>query len=253
MEIKQDTVNVFDVPVFTEQHFAKDRVQWIVLLHDALGSSAQWKRLPQLLFDQTRCNVLTYDRKGYGKSGDSVLPRYSDFMHTEAKKELPELLKILNIQKSIVLGHSDGGSIALMFAKEENCAAVISIAAHAYVEEITVSSIKEAFNSKSKIINSLTKFHGDKAETIFYAWNDTWVTDEFKKWNIWDEVNLGDLPTLLIQGDKDEYGSWQQIEDISAKAVNPKKVKLKGVGHMPHLECPEELASVCANFIQGLE
>lgn len=252
MEIKQEFVNVFNVRMFTLRFFEKDREQWIVLLHDALGSSGQWKRLPQLLFDQTNCNVLTYDRKGYGKSEGSVLPRYSDFMHEEAKKELPELLNILNIQWLIVLGHSDGGSIALMFAREENCSAVISIAAHAYVEDLTVESIMESRNLKSKIINSLSKFHGDKAETIFHAWNDTWVTKEFNKWTIWDDVDLGILPTLLVQGDADEYGTWRQVEDISAKAINPKTFKLKGVGHMPHLECPKELSAVCSEFIQEL-
>ena len=217
MEIKQEFVNVFNVRMFTLRFFEKDREQWIVLLHDALGSSAQWKRLPQLLFDQTNCNVLTYDRKGYGKSEGSVLPRYSDFMHEEAKKELPELLNILNIQWPIVLGHSDGGSIALMFAKENNCRAVISIAAHAYVEDITVKSIKAALKHKSKIIEGLAKFHKEKAETIFHAWNDTWVTKEFNKWTIWDDVDLGILPTLLVQGDADEYGIWRQEKTFQRK------------------------------------
>lgn len=252
MEIKQEFVNVFNVRMFTQQFFEKDREQWIVLLHDALGSSAQWKSLPQLLFEQTECNVLSYDRKGYGRSSGSVLPRSIHFMHEEARNDLPELLKILNINKPIVLGHSDGGSIALMFAKENNCRAVISIAAHAYVEDITVKSIKAALKHKSKIIEGLAKFHKEKAETIFHAWNDTWVTKEFNKWTIWDDIDLGILPTLLVQGDADEYGTWRQVEDISAKAINPKTFKLKGVGHMPHLECPKELSALCSEFIQEL-
>ena len=95
MEIKQKIVNVFDVPIFTEQIFEKERAQWIVLLHDALGSSAQWKKLPQILLNQTHWNVLTFNRKGYGKSGGSVLTREIDFMHREAKSDFPELLSKL--------------------------------------------------------------------------------------------------------------------------------------------------------------
>lgn len=252
MDILEEHIPVFEEKLFTKRLFNKERKGWIVLLHDALGSVEQWKTFPELLFDLTNCNVLVYDRTGYGQSSGSVLPRFKAYMHIEAELWLPEVLKVYGIKKPIILGHSDGASIALLYANKNNCKALISVAGHVYVEELTVQSIAKAEKNKKKTIQQLEKYHGEKAEAIFYGWFDLWQTHGFSLWNILGSLHLRDLPTLIIQGSKDEYGTWNQVKDIALKANKHKVVELSNVGHMPHLDSPSRLAKHSVAFINPL-
>jgi pimeloyl-ACP methyl ester carboxylesterase len=249
VKIEEKQVDLLGERIFCKSWVYDLKSSWIILLHDALGSVAQWKSFPELLCKETQCNVLAFDRVGYGQSSGSVVPRPINFMHIEANLWMLSLMKALNIINPIIIGHSDGASIALMYANHSNCKGLVSIAAHVVVEDLTVKSITAAATQKQDWVKGLNKYHGNRAEEIFDAWNKLWVTPEFKEWNIQDEIDLNNLPTLLIQGSKDEYGTWDQINSIAQKANTIEEVKLEGIGHMPHLEDPLKLVKVISPFV----
>lgn len=226
----------------------------IVFLHDSLGCIALWRDFPQALGEATNCNVLVYDRQGYGQSSPfSIAGRDNDYMELEADV-LNELIKQCGIKDAILFGHSDGGSIALICAGKypTNIRAVITEGAHIFVEEITLQGIRtgaEAYRT-TNLKERLQKYHGDKTEAMFWAWAKTWLTDKFRNWNI--EVFLPKIscPVLVIQGDNDEYGTVAQVDGIvnqvSGKAV---KLMIPEISHTPHKEARETVLKQSAEFI----
>ncbi|HRP40482.1 MAG TPA: alpha/beta hydrolase [Chitinophagales bacterium] len=227
----------------------------IIFLHDSLGCIELWRDFPEKLSALTRCNVLVYDRQGYGKSCPfSYAKRDNDYMEWEADI-LNELLSFWNIQNVILFGHSDGGSIALIAAGKypEKIRGVITEGAHVFVEDITLSGIKdtvklyETTNLKSK----LEKYHGTKTDTMFWAWAATWQTEEFRTWNIEKFLPLIQCPTLVIQGENDEYGTLLQVEKIISQ-ISGKSAKLivPEVGHSPHKEAGKITLENASAFIQ---
>jgi len=227
----------------------------IVFLHDSLGCIELWRDFPERLGNAAQCNVLIYDRQGYGKSCDfSVAKRDTDYMGTEAEI-LNELLNALEIDKLILFGHSDGGTISLIYGAKypEKASGIITIGAHIFVEEITLSGINKVLEiyKTTDLKSRLEKYHFDKTETMFYAWVDTWLSDEFRNWSIEKLLPLIKCPVLVIQGEDDEFGSQKQVDGI-IENVNgiSRQVIISETGHNPHQEKPDKVLPLITEFIE---
>jgi pimeloyl-ACP methyl ester carboxylesterase len=230
----------------------------IVFLHEGLGSVAMWKDFPQQLCDAANCRGLVYSRPGYGQStprdkDDALQP---DFMHRQAFEVLPPLLKALGIDTllnpPLLYGHSDGGSIALLFAAKYpmNTSGVMVAAPHIFVEDVSISSIaatKIAYQT-TQLRNKLSRYHDD-VDSAFWGWNDIWLDPAFRHWNLTQAIKTITCPLLAIQGVDDEYGTLEQIRSI--KRILPKTTLLEipNCGHSPHRDQPKALIDACLAFI----
>ncbi|ROI04118.1 MULTISPECIES: alpha/beta hydrolase [unclassified Chryseobacterium] len=229
----------------------------IVFLHDSLGCVQLWRDVPVKLSEAAKCNVLVYDRLGYGKSAPMPThKREVNYMELEADL-LNDLLAEMNIDKVIFFGHSDGGTIALITAAKypERVEAVVCEAGHIFVEEVTLKGVYDTWEAykTTNLSERLEKYHGDKVETLFKAWTEIWTSDGFRNWNI--EYLLKNIvcPLLFIQGEADEYGTLDQVEKtVSQISGNAEKYIIPGIGHTPHKESPEQVLNVTLNFIEGL-
>jgi len=224
----------------------------IVMLHEGLGSVSMWRDFPQRVAEATDCEVLAYSRVGYGKSDPIDTQRNVRYMHEEALVTLPALLDALRIERPILLGHSDGGSIALIFAggTKRPLRGLIAMAPHVMVEPISVASIaqaKVAYQS-TDLPQRLARYHDD-VESAFWGWNDIWLHPEFREWNIEEYLPRIDCPVLAIQGENDEYGSMEQIDRIARQARSVKLVKLARCGHSPHKDQPEAVLAAVRAFV----
>ncbi|HKA44108.1 MAG TPA: alpha/beta hydrolase [Burkholderiales bacterium] len=225
----------------------------IVFLHEGLGSLAMWKDFPGRIAAATGCGTLVYSRYGHGASERLAALRRPDFMHEEALKALPELLDKLAIERPLLLGHSDGGSIALIHAAAAGRPVVglIVEAPHVMVEEISIDSIREAkkiFES-TDLRGRLARYHAD-AEATFRGWNDIWLDPGFRDWSIEGYLPRIACPVLAIQGEDDEYGTMRQIERIAESATDVQLLKLGGCGHAPHRDRPDAVVEAAAGFIR---
>jgi len=224
----------------------------LVLLHEGLGSIAMWRDFPGRLAHATGCNALVYSRHGYGNSDPLTTPRAVRYMHDEALLVLPELLDALAIERPILVGHSDGGSIALIHAGSaiRPLAAVVTMAAHVLVEDISVASIaaaKTAFET-TDLRAKLARYHAD-VDSAFWGWNRIWLDPDFRAWNI--EAFLPGIacPVLAIQGEDDEYGTMEQTRRIGAQVRDVELVELEDCRHSPHKDQPEAVLDVITRFV----
>mgnify|MGYP001821581502 CR=1 FL=1 len=226
---------------------------WLVFLHEGLGSIAQWRGFPVMLAQATGLNAVVYDRQGHGKSAGFTEPRRPDYHTTEAAV-LVELLDALDITRCVPFGHSDGGTIALMFAAAEpnRAAAIVIEAAHVAVEDIARQGIVAArsqFDS-GPLRQGLHAYHGDKVDDMFSAWADTWLSPGFDDWSIVAELAAVACPTLIIQGEHDHYATPGHVELIASAVGGPAEVWLiPDVGHSPHREAEAEVRDRVARFI----
>lgn len=225
----------------------------LVFLHDALGSIAQWQSFPQLVAEHLRRNAVIYERVGHGGSSAFSQTRDQEYLHREALEVLPQLLKDLKIERPILIGHSDGGSIALIYAAYHPTSLVISMAAHILVEEITLEGIRQAANQRSFLESKLKKYHGDKTPDLFQAWAKIWLSSTFTTWNIQKEIQGIACPVLVIQGEDDPYGSAKQVEGIVEALPLGQVIPfwIEAGKHMPHLEVPEQLAQKIQEFVNA--
>lgn len=227
----------------------------IVFLHDSLGCIALWRDFPKKLGDLTQCNVLVYDRQGYGRSCPFSQPeRDLDYMEIEADV-LQELLLKYSIEQAILFGHSDGGSIALVTASKypEKIIGVLSEGAHIFVEEVTLQGIRDAIQlyqtSNLKVL--LSKYHGDKTDAMFWAWGGIWTREKFRNWTIEHFLPGIHCPVLIIQGENDEYGTLKQVEGIAKLTSGPSgKFILPNTSHSPHKEQADTVLQKSAEFIR---
>ena len=227
----------------------------LVFLHEGLGSITQWRDFPQKVVAATGCPAIVYARYGYGQSDILQEQRKPDFMHDEALVALPQLLASLAISAPILVGHSDGASISLIYAGAGNpVRGVIVEAPHVFVEEHGMAGIvaaKEAFES-TDLPHKLGKHHRDPVKT-FYGWNDVWMSNDFRRWNI--EASLPGIrcPVMAIQGEDDAYGTFVQLDAIARQVGGPcELVKLPACGHTPHKEQPEETLAAVTRFVQSI-
>ncbi len=204
--------------------------------------------------EATQCNTLAYDRLGYGKS--DPMPTYEraiNYMETEADL-LKDLLTELNVEDAILLGHSDGGTIALLTASKypEKIKALIVEAAHIFVEEVTLKGIQDAMTAykNTNLPERLAKYHGNKVETLFKAWTETWTRSDYRNWNIEHFLPRIVAPLLFIQGEADEYGTLEQVKKtISQVSGKAEPYIMANTGHTPHRENKEAFFKAVSHFI----
>lgn len=223
----------------------------IVLLHEGLGSVAQWKNWPALLYEKLQMNILVYDRSGYGKSTSAPQDYPFDYLRYEAQEIFPKILHHLNIRKAHLFGHSDGGTIALLAAAfhPEKILSVVSEAAHVIIEDVSVQGIKNTRKIyEEKLKRPLRKYHQEKTDWVFYHWVDTWIQPEFFDWNMIEELQRIKCPVLAIQGKNDEYGSFEQLKIIEEKC-NARLLFLDDCGHHPHFEKAVKVLNDTLSFL----
>ncbi|MBX9964540.1 MAG: alpha/beta hydrolase [Burkholderiales bacterium] len=224
----------------------------IVLLHEGLGSVSLWKEFPQAVADATGCEALVYSRKGYGQSDPITAPRAMRYMHDEALVVLPELLDRLAIERPVLFGHSDGGSIALIHAggSSRPVAGLIVLAPHVLVEDISVTSIAEAkvAYETADLRERLAQRHAN-VESAFRGWNDIWLHPDFRAWNIEEYLPRVRVPVLAIQGEQDEYGTLDQIDRIARLAPDVETLKLADCRHSPHRDQPDAVIAATVDFV----
>ncbi|MBK6865752.1 MAG: alpha/beta hydrolase [Ideonella sp.] len=228
----------------------------VVFLHEGLGSLAMWKDFPQRLCDAAGCRGLVYSRPGYGRS----TPRAAeeawglDFMHRQAHEVLPALLHALGLAGEPVwlFGHSDGGSIALLYAARfvDQVAGAIVLAPHIVVEDLSVASIEQArvAYQDTDLRERLARYHDDP-DSAFWGWNAIWLHPPFRAWSIEDEIAAIACPLLAVQGRDDEYGTLEQIRGIARRVPQTELLVLDDCGHSPQRDQPERLIEAAAAFI----
>jgi pimeloyl-ACP methyl ester carboxylesterase len=224
----------------------------LVFLHEGLGSVAMWKDFPARLAHATNCNALVYSRYGYGRSDPLAAPRTPRYMHDEALLALPEILDRLAIERPILVGHSDGGSIALIHsgAGAPAVLGIVTLAAHVLVEDISISSIaaaKVAWET-TDLRARLARYHAD-ADSAFLGWNRVWLAPEFRDWNIEDCLPRISCPVLAIQGADDEYGTMEQMRRIGAGVADADLLELGDCRHSAHRDQPDAVIEAVTRFV----
>lgn len=227
----------------------------LVLLHEALGCIAMWKQFPQQLAEATGLNVLIFERRGYGRSTPITLPRPDDYLLEEGTIWLPQLLDRLGLEEVVLFGHSDGGSVALIGAAScpEQVKAVVTLAAHIYVDHLTLAGIETAVERyhNSDLPQRLARYHGDRTDLIFRAWHETWLRPSCNQaMNLRPQLAEIRCPSLIMQGDNDEYGVPEQVTDTCA-VIGPRAQArfIESCGHVPHLEHPQPVIEYTRNFL----
>ena len=225
----------------------------LVFLHEGLGSASLWKTFPARVAEATGCPALVFSRYGYGKSDQLGAPRTVDYMHREALDTLPEVLRQLGIRNPILIGHSDGASIALIHAGTQRwpVRGLVAMAPHVFVEDVTVSSIAQAkvtFDT-TDLAHKLARYHDDPVST-FQGWNDIWLHPDFRRWNIESYLRGVACPVLLIQGADDQYGTLAQIDAIARQVRGQvEQVILPDCAHSPHVDQKEATLGAIVRFV----
>lgn len=224
----------------------------LVLLHEGLGCVAMWRDFPQKLAAATGCRTVVFSRAGYGHSQAYAEPRTPGYMHHEGEVILPALLDALGIDRPVLVGHSDGGSIALIFAGAfpSRPLGVAVMAPHEFVEEVTLAGIRSArsFWESSDWPKKLARYHHDAAR-VFHDWNDTWLSPAFRDWNIEGYLPRIGCPLLALQGEDDEYATIRQIEVIGEVVPGAEVLKLPACGHSPQRDQEAAVLSALAAFV----
>jgi len=233
-----------------------DKEVCLVFLHDGLGSLKQWNDFPCKISSELKIPAFVYDRVGHGESDDLIMRRSKNFFHREAEN-LNRLLNKLQINCNLFLiGSSDGGTIALVYSVlfPENVKGIVTIAAHTFVEEKTISGILELKEKYTKysVGNYLKKFHGEKTDTLFKSWTNLWLSRKFREWNIFKDLKKVKCDVLALQGDNDEYGTKAQLKSIKENVKGRCTIKLvKDANHFPHIKKEEEVFVLIKKFIDN--
>ncbi len=226
----------------------------MVFLHEGLGSVALWKDYPDRLCERLGMRGLVYSRPGYGRSmpRSQDEPWAPDFMHRQARDVLPALLHALDIKRPWLFGHSDGGSIALLYAAifPQSVAGVIAVAPHIFVEDISIASITLARTAylQQGLRERLARYHDD-VDSAFFGWNGIWLSPAFRDWNIEKEVATIRCPLLAVQGEDDEYGTLRQVTGIRDLLPDATVVAIPACGHSPHRDQPDALSDAVEAFV----
>jgi pimeloyl-ACP methyl ester carboxylesterase len=229
----------------------------IVMLHEGLGSVALWGDFPDKLQAAIGFGVFAYSRAGYGASSPVPLPRPLDYMHVEALEVLPRLLDAIGFRRGFLLGHSDGASIAAIYAggvQDHRVRGVVLIAPHFIVEDISVASIAEIRKAyeTSDLKSKLQRWHSD-VDNAFYGWNDAWLDPGFRDWDISEYLAYIRVPVAILQGADDRYGTTRQIEIAREECYCPVDVTIMpAAGHSPHREAPGATLETIAEFAHAV-
>tara|TARA_R110002049_G_scaffold44333_3_gene129795 strand:- start:30495 stop:31316 length:822 start_codon:yes stop_codon:yes gene_type:complete len=236
---------------------APDQAPTLVLLHEGLGSVAQWRDVPQRLAEMTGFGVLAYSRAGYGGSDPATLPRPLDYMTREAEDVLGAVLDGFGVQHAVLMGHSDGASIAAIYGgsvSDMRVRALVLIAPHFFTESAGLAAIAQAGEqfATGDLRDRLAKYHTN-VDVAFNGWHGAWTDPGFAAWNVADAIDHWRIPVLAVQGEDDPYGSLAQIDEIAERIYSPlETLILPGCGHAPHLEKPDETLAAIAAFCARL-
>lgn len=224
----------------------------IVLLHDSLGCTVLWREWPEELAKSLNCNVISYDRRGYGKSENYTVKRPINYLEQEADI-LNELLSYWGVSNPVLFGFSDGASVATIYAGmfPKKLKLLIIEGVHVLIEKETLKGIVEAENmlKTTKIARALEKYHGDKVFDLYYAWTKTWLSQEHQSWNIEHFIPLIEVPTLVIQGEFDEFGTMKQVDAFDKSSGNVEKCIVKNAKHTAHREEKDLVFNTITNFV----
>jgi pimeloyl-ACP methyl ester carboxylesterase len=224
----------------------------LVFLHEGLGSVAMWRDFPGRVAHATNCNAIVYSRYGYGQSDPLTEARTVRYMHDEALIALPELLDRLAVERPVLIGHSDGGSIALIHAGAgvRPVTAVVTMAAHVLVEDVSIASIAAARTAyeTTDLRAKLARYHAD-VESAFRGWNRIWLAPEFRDWNIEEFLPRIACPVLAIQGEDDEYGTMEQMRRIGAQIPDVELLRLEDCRHSAHRDQPDAVIDAITRFV----
>jgi len=228
-----------------------DSENTIIFLHEALGSTDQWKGFPEEIAQKSNTKCVIIEREGHGNSSPLSAIRKIDYLFEESYIVLPKILEILKIKSPIIIGHSDGGTIALLFASRFKTEKIISISAHVFVEKITLEGVEKVKKNRAILIEKLRKYHDEKAELLFDEWWRIWLSPQFRTFNIEKEISKIKAPLLVIQSKEDKYGSLEQVKSIlkNVQSSFKKSYLLEKAGHSPHLEEPELVSKSIIEFI----
>jgi pimeloyl-ACP methyl ester carboxylesterase len=236
---------------------APDQAPTIVMLHEGLGAATLWGDFPDRLQEATGAGVFSYSRAGYGASSPAALPRPIDYMHREALDVLPKLLAQIGFQRGLLVGHSDGASIAAIYAggvQDHRIRAIALIAPHFIVEDISVTSIagiKTAYET-SNLREKLARWH-KHVDNAFYGWNGAWLDPKFRDWDISEYLAYVRVPIAIIQGAGDQYGTIRQVEIAREECYCPVDVTvLEGAGHSPHRDAPGATLNAISDFANAV-
>jgi pimeloyl-ACP methyl ester carboxylesterase len=251
-------ISSLEMPLINHEWIAGNAAKPVlVFLHEGLGSIRQWRDFPAKLCAATGCRGLVYDRYGYGQSDVLQEPRRTvRFMHDEGLIALPDLLRELQVEKPVLVGHSDGASIALIHAGAgHEVRGVVAMAPHVFIEPICLASIAKIAGGfdQGDLPSRLGKYHRDARKT-FYGWADVWLDPEFKGWDIRADFLPGvRCPVLAIQGYDDEYGTMAQLDEIGRRVQGRcELLKLEKCGHSPFKDQPEAVTAKIADFLDSL-
>jgi pimeloyl-ACP methyl ester carboxylesterase len=231
----------------------------LVFLHEGLGCVSLWKDFPDRAAAATGWGALGYSRAGYGASDPVALPRPLTYLHHEGVEVLPRVLDAAGIRRAVLVGHSDGASIALIHAgavRDPRIAGAVLMAPHVFNEPSCISGVlkaREAYE-QGRLREQLARHHGTNTECAFRGWNDTWLDPGFCRWNIEEILPAITTPLLVIQGREDGYGTAAQIEAIARQVSGPvRTLWLENCGHSPYRDRPEETLMALTEFVRGLD
>jgi pimeloyl-ACP methyl ester carboxylesterase len=234
-----------------------DAAPTIVMLHEGLGCIGLWGAFPAELAAATGAGVFVYSRAGYGKSNPAKLPRSTKFMHEEALEVLPRVLAAIGFQRGILFGHSDGASIATIYAggvQDHRVRGLILMAPHFFTEEMGLAEIRgacEAF-AAGTLREKLKRWHSD-VDCAFRSWNEPWLNPAFRAWDITESLGYIRVPILVVQGADDQYGTLDQVKAAQDECYCPVEVAiLPGVRHSPHRDAPATTLDAVAGFVNRL-
>ncbi len=230
----------------------------LVFLHEGLGCIELWRHFPAALVEATGLEGLIYDRWGHGRSDLLRVRRTPRYLHDEAFESLPDVLTQCRVEDAVLIGHSDGGTIALLYGARypKGVRGIITEAAHVFVEDVTLEGIRETVNTyeTTDLKEKLARYHGDNTDTLFRAWADTWLAPEFRTWNVESYLPQVTCPILVIQGNDDEYATRAQVDAIAGQVSGPARPLLvPGCGHTPHREARDAVLKEMAAFVETLE
>lgn len=239
------------------------RAQWVegssptlIFLHDSLGCIKTWRDFPAVVAEKTGLSALVYDRVGHGGSSPFIEKRAKNYMHLEALEVLPWVLEAFHIKQAILIGHSDGGSIALIAASQlPQIQGVITEGAHVFVEEGTLAGIREAIKAyqTTDIAQRLERYHGEKVPALYAAWTETWTAPWFRDWNLEEVLPNITCPVLAIQGLEDEFGTTKQVSTIASQVGGRgQELLIPNCGHTPHKEARAVTEAAMLEFISSL-
>jgi pimeloyl-ACP methyl ester carboxylesterase len=236
---------------------ASEDAPTLVLLHEGLGCVALWRDFPEVLAEATGCGVFAYSRFGYGSSEPVTLPRPMSYMHDEAVEVLPRVLDATGRRRIVLIGHSDGGSIAAIHAgtlRDPRVVGAVMIAAHFFVEDVNIAAIgaiKEAY-ATGNLRERLARYHRD-VDVAFRGWNDAWLEPRFRDFDITEQVSRIEVPVLALQGTDDPYGTDEQLRVLERVATCPVETRpIASARHAPHLEAQQATLDAVVPFVRNV-